>query len=158
LAEASETWRQDAAEGKRLFDECLVRYPDDHDEIVRERALCHARDRNPDLAFLDRKTIADRDMPMIGDLFSAGLYGARASAYAEAVVYLERCISESLRFSDEYYRDSARIIAAYCHARLGHGQAALALLDPLDADMSIPWWHDGHGELDKAVVLGLLER
>lgn len=158
MSEAYAIWRENAPEGRKLFDEILLAYPDKRLEILRERASGYSLDRAYDLAFFDRKLVADSNISRIGDLFMAGMSGVRAELIDQGVFYLERCISSCLIENDNYYISSAQILAAFCHARLGNKKRALVLLDYLDDDVSLPWWHGSYREINKRVVLGELQR
>lgn len=54
--------------------------------------------------------------------FFAGQYALELREYSVAVTHLSRCIGQCRETSDFWYLDSAYLLRAYCHAKLGQRQ------------------------------------
>lgn len=158
LSKAWSTWRVNASEGRRMFQELLNDYPEHKLNILRQRSHGNVLDARYDLAFADRLVIIESGTYQIGDLFMISIYALKADLNIDALIYIEKCISESIEADDHYYLESAQLIAALCHARLGNEATTRAWLDKLEDDESIPWFHGLHREITKEVVLGELFR
>lgn len=158
IRRARTTLRDDQPAGQELFQELLEQYPESQEDIFRERSLGYAEIGKFEMAFADRRAIAESAASHPNDCYFAGEYAMQAGVLQEAASYFERCIGLSIKQMNEYYLNSARLLAALCHCRLGDRMAALKFIQDVPSDTSVMWLEGFPDNINKEVVLNELRR